>query len=182
MTFSSINMHLILRYGFQQKDTLPQIVSFWIFTLTGLGVYVIFLYLQTPGPTREIKKLMVKNEHPQPSFFNCMVDGIEMQIAADQILYIESLENYVKLHSIKKMYVIRLSLKEAEIKLPKPGFLRISRSCIVNTSHIEGYEQNSIHIKGKSLKIGKVYKRYVEEQLHPGRQQYQQEAKLFVER
>jgi hypothetical protein len=182
MTFSSINMHLILSYGFQQTDTLPQILSFWILTLTGLGVYVIFLYLQTPAQTNEVKQLIVENEQARPSFFNCMIDGIETQIPADQILYIESLENYVKLHSTKKMYIIRLSLKEAEMKLPKPNFLRISRSCIVNTSLIEGYEQNSILIKGKSLKIGKVYKRYVEEQLQPGKQQYQQEARLFVER
>jgi DNA-binding LytR/AlgR family response regulator len=94
------------------------------------------------------------------------VDGEEKQIPLDQILYVESLENYVKVNTAQKTHLVRLSMKEAEAKLPKP-FLRISRSHIVNTSRIEAVDQTNVKINGQFFKIGKVYKRYVEEQLAP---------------
>jgi len=39
----------------------------------------------------------------------------------------------VKVITARKTHLVRLSLKEAESKLPKPQFLRISRSHIINT-------------------------------------------------
>jgi hypothetical protein len=165
MTFSSLNMHFILVYGFHQTDTLPKILTFWVFTLTGLGVYVIFLYLRTIQKGKAIENISKENNGVQATHFNCMVDGVEKQISLDQILYVESLENYVKVNTAQKTHLVRLSMKEAEIKLPKPWFLRISRSHIVNTSRIEAVDQSSMKINGQLLKIGKVYKRYAQEQL-----------------
>lgn len=167
MTFSSLNMHLILAYGFHQTDTLPKILTFWVFTLTGLGVYVIFLYLQTVQYGKPNEKILPDSNSVQVTHFNCTVDSEEKHIPLDQILYVESLENYVKVNTEKKTHLIRLSMKEAEAKLPRPWFLRISRSHIVNTSLIEAIDQANVKINGQFFKIGKVYKRYVEEQLTP---------------
>jgi LytTr DNA-binding domain len=166
MIFSSLNMHFILVYGFHQTDTLPKILTFWVFTLTGLGVYVIFLYLRTVKYGKPNEKILTESNGVQTTHFNCTLDGEEKQIPLDQILYVESLENYVKVNTIQKTHLIRLPMKEAETKLPKP-FLRISRSHIVNTSRIEAVDQINIKINGQFFKIGKVYKRYVEEQLAP---------------
>jgi LytTr DNA-binding domain len=165
MIFSSLNMHFILVYGFHQTDTLPKILTFWVFTLTGLGVYVIFLYLRTVQSGKPNEKIIPLSNAIQPTHFNCIVDGVEKQIPLDQILYVESLENYVKVNTTQKTHLVRLSMKEAEAELPKPWFLRISRSHIVNTSRIEAIDHTNAKINGQFFKIGKVYKRYVEEQL-----------------
>jgi len=167
MLFSSVNMHIILRFVFHQTDTVPKILGFWIFTVTGLGVYVIFLYLRTVHVKSQAHYKSSDNSAPGATHFSFISDGIEKQIPLDEILYVESMENYVKLFtSQKKIYIARISLKEAELKLSKPGFLRISRSHIINTSFVESFDQNNIQISGKVFKIGKVYKRYVEEQLN----------------
>jgi hypothetical protein len=163
MAFASLNMHLILAYGFNQTYTLPKIVSFWVFTLTGLGVYVIFLYLRSVENGKRVEKIQTENNGTEATHFNCVVDGLEKQISFDQILYVESLENYVKVNTTQKTHLVRLSMKEAEAKLPKPWFVRISRSHIVNASRIEAIDQTNVKIDSQSFKIGKVYKRYVEE-------------------
>ncbi|MBD0255946.1 MAG: LytTR family transcriptional regulator DNA-binding domain-containing protein, partial [Cytophagales bacterium] len=143
---TSFNTHYILRTGFGVTRTLPHIVSFWVYTVTGLGVYVIFRYLQTarngpaPVPPSPTAPAAVTPPEPvparEPAFFQCIADGMPQAIAHDQILYLESLENYVKVVTGPKTYLIRLTMKEAEARLPKPPFLRISRSHLVNTAHI----------------------------------------------
>jgi hypothetical protein len=164
---ASLNMHYILRTGFGVAHTLPHVVSFWVYTVTGLGVYVIFRYLQTtrrsPAPAPEAPPLTEPVPVREPAFFQCVTDGTPQAIAHDQILYLESLENYVKVITGAKTYLTRLTMKEAEARLPKPPFLRISRSHLVNTAHIRSTEPDAVHVGGATLRIGKVYKRYVEE-------------------
>ncbi len=169
---ASFNMHYILRTGFGVARTLPHVVSFWVYTVTGLGVYVIFRYLQTTrqgaAPIPPVSAAPTPPEPVparEPAFLQCVVDGTLQAIAHDQILYLESLENYVKVVTGSKTYLTRLTMKEAEARLPKPPFLRISRSHLVNTAHIRSTEPDAVHVNGAALRIGKVYKRYVEEWL-----------------
>jgi hypothetical protein len=173
---ASFNMHYILRTGFGVSRTLPHVVSFWVYTVTGLGVYVIFRYVQTArgGPGRELlAPTAPTSSEPiperEPAFFQFVTDGTPHAIPHDHILYLESLENYVKVITGTKTYLTRLTMKEAEARLPKPPFLRISRSHLVNTAHIRGTEPDAVHVGSTSLRIGKVYKRYVEEWLMAGK-------------
>ncbi len=173
---ASFNMHYILRTGFGVTRTLPHIVSFWVYTVTGLGVYVIFRSLQTARIPAGVPAAPVESAPPdsapaepgparEPAFFQCVADGTPQTIPLDHILYLESLENYVKVITGPKTYLTRLTLKEAEARLPKPPFLRISRSHIVNQAHIRRTEPEAVQVGTASLRIGKIYKRYVEEQL-----------------
>jgi hypothetical protein len=164
LLISSLNMHFVLIYGFDHANTLPHILMFWIFTLTGLGIYVMYSYLPMIQNKEPINTELIRATL-KDSFLSCMIEGTEKQIALIDIVYLESLENYAKVITAQKTHIVRLSLKEAESKLPKPAFLRISRSHIVNTSRIEVIDQTHININGQRFKIGKVYKRYVEEQL-----------------
>jgi hypothetical protein len=169
---ASLNMHYILRTGFGVARTLPHVVSFWVYTVTGLGVYVMFRYLQTarrgPAPAPPASAAPASPgpvPAREPALFQFVTDGTPLAIPHDQVLYLESLENYVKVITGSKTYLTRLTMKEAEARLPKPPFLRISRSHLVNTAHIRSTETDAVHVGGTSLRIGKVYKRYVEEWL-----------------
>ena len=165
---TSLNTHYILRTGFGVTRTLPHIVSFWVYTVTGLGVYVLFRFLQTarsgpasvaPAPAEPLAEPVPA---PEPAFFQCVADGMPQAIPLGQILYLESLENYVKVVTGPKTYLTRLTMKEAEARLPKPPFLRISRSHLVNTAHIRSAGPDAVYVGDGALRIGKVYKRYVE--------------------
>jgi hypothetical protein len=175
---TSFNTHYILQTGFGVTRTLPHIVSFWVYTVTGLGVYVIFRSLQparngpaTPAPAEPpFEPPLEAPPGREPAFFQCVADGTPQAIPHGQILYLESLENYVKVVTGPKTYLTRLTMKEAEARLPKPPFLRISRSHLVNTAHIRSTEPDAVRVGGSTLRIGKVYKRYVEEWLAGSKQ------------
>lgn len=158
----SLNMHLIITLGFGDYDTLPRILSFWIFTLTGLGIHVLYRYRN---------RFFVQDTFSPPpvvgtiSQFRFMADGREQNVPIENIQYVESLENYVRLITHSKIFLIRLSMKEAELRLPRPPFLRISRSHIINTAFVKHHKGDSINIGSADLRIGKVYKRFVEEAL-----------------
>ncbi len=163
LAFSSMNMHLVLVLGFDLKDTLPQLLSFWVFTLAGLGVYVLFRYVHLIQPDKPTPP--ATEQSPPSAFLRCVIDGTERLIPWQQIQYIESLENYVRIKTSDKTYIARLSLKEAEAKLPRPAFLRISRSHIVHSVFITRATADAVFIQQQSFKIGKVFKRYVLEHL-----------------
>ena len=80
----------------------------------------------------------------------------------DDIYYIEALENYIKLVTPYKNYIIYHTLKSVADKLPK-HFVRIHRSYIVNVNRISSIQSNIITISIKketvSLPIGKVYQK-----------------------
>lgn len=167
MALGSFNMNFILHTEFGIQRTLPFIVNFWVYTVTGLGVYVTCRYLhgfwqEKPEPESVPAINYVPDEQ---GVFSCVVDGMRLAISQEEILYVESLENYVKVITKSKTYVTRMTLKEAEERLPKRQFVRISRSYIINTTHINRIEADALWIGAKELRIGKVYKRYVAEQL-----------------
>lgn len=166
MGMSTVNMYLILDRVFHIEHTLPHILSFWVYTITGLGVYVIFRYLHVieVEPLNKPPVGTTTGEPPVKSHFICTIDGIRQSIPCQDIVFIESLENYIKVNTMQKKYLVRLTLKEAEERLPK-SFIRISRSHILNRTHITGQEGDTVQMKDLGFKIGKVYKRYVEEQL-----------------
>ncbi len=162
LAFSSINMHLVLLYGFHVSNTLPHLLSFWVFTLAGLGVHVLFRYVHLLPSTQPAPKAA---DSISATFLNCTIDGLDRQIPVQQIQYLESLENYVRIVTAQKTYIARMSLKEAEAKLPRPAFLRISRSHIIHTVFITRTTSDAVYIQQQCFKIGKVFKRYVGEHL-----------------
>ncbi|MBD2701625.1 LytTR family transcriptional regulator [Spirosoma sp. BT702] len=164
MALGSFNMNFVLHTEFNITRSLPYLVNFWVYTVTGLGVYSLYRYISTRSVSVEIvppAKPVISVE----GYFFCMVDGVRENIPYEAIQYIESLENYLKIITKARTYVTRLTMKEAEDRLPKRQFIRISRSYIVNVKWVDKREPDAVWIGVKELKIGKVYKRYVAEQL-----------------
>ncbi len=73
-----------------------------------------------------------------------------VRIELDEIKYIESQHEYIKLHSINsKPLMTQLSLKSIEEQLPPDRFMRVHRSYIVNLKKISVIERNKIVFDGK---------------------------------
>jgi DNA-binding LytR/AlgR family response regulator len=77
------------------------------------------------------------------------------------ILYIESLKEYVRIYTIDKILTAKFQLGQIDALLPKADFLRIHRSFIVSKAKIAAYNNAEIEINGKSLPIGRSYKELV---------------------
>ena len=63
-------------------------------------------------------------------------------VSASDIDWIESANNYVVLHVGRETHVLRETLTELEIRLPKGQFLRISRTAIVNLNRVREIRQD----------------------------------------
>lgn len=83
-----------------------------------------------------------------------------VRIALDDILYIEGLKDYVKVHlkNADKPLLSLTSLKALEEKLPSKRFMRLHRSFIVALDKISTMTKNSIQVGKTHITVGDQYK------------------------
>lgn len=93
-------------------------------------------------------------------FFN--VNKKKTKIFLDEILYIESQKEYIKIYTLTKTIVTKIPISEIERTLPHEDFLRLHRSFIVSKKKIDAFTANEIDIGSKQIPIGRSYKEYVQ--------------------
>jgi len=91
-----------------------------------------------------------------------------LKLHLNDILYIEGLSEYVKIHTPEKRIVTKTSMTSMEEKLPGNDFMRIHKSFIVSLRKIEAFTSTSIEILGKELPIGRSFKNKVAQVLQAG--------------
>lgn len=84
-----------------------------------------------------------------------------IKINFDEILYVESLSDYVKLHLDTKTVVTRETISNVETKLPVNSFLRTHRSFIVSVNKISSYTNEFVEVANKAISISRSYKEQV---------------------
>ena len=86
------------------------------------------------------------------------VDHGVVKIILDQILFIEGLDNYLKIHLHDQVpIVVRLTMKALLEKLNEKEFIRVHRSYIVPLNRIESVKQKIITIGGEDIPVGKNF-------------------------
>jgi DNA-binding LytR/AlgR family response regulator len=96
-------------------------------------------------------------------FFN--VDKKQVKVYHDDIMYIESLKEYVRIHTVDKPIVTKFQMGNLEAELNNPAFIRIHRSYIVAVQKITAYTHTSVELGGISIPIGRSYSEQVLRQL-----------------
>ncbi len=79
-------------------------------------------------------------------------------IGLEDIQYIESMDNYVKIHTKSKTTITKEKISKIAERLPD-NFVRIHRSYIVNQHHISSYNREKVMISEASLPISRTYKK-----------------------
>lgn len=92
------------------------------------------------------------------SFVYFKVDKKMIKTKMNDILYIESIKDYVKVKTHDKEIVTQQKISYLEESLPKDQFLRIHRSFIVNVAKIDAYTATDIEIGKFNIPIGRNYK------------------------
>ncbi len=82
-----------------------------------------------------------------------------VKVNIKDILYIEAERNYCRIFSNDKEYLLVMTLKEMDRKLPARHFLRIHRSYIINISQIKEIATTHIVIGRKAIPISKSLKK-----------------------
>lgn len=73
------------------------------------------------------------------------------------ILYVESLKDYVMVRTINDDLIVHHNLHSFNELLPEEGFMRIHRSYAVSLDKIKAIDGNQVEIGGKQLPIGRNY-------------------------
>lgn len=102
--------------------------------------------------------LLQKNEEEKTTDIYIRQGDAFLRINWDEILFVEAMQNYLKLHLGGKVFVIRQTMASLEEMLPKDVFFRIHKSFLVNIARIDAVSGGRLFISGIELPISKLRK------------------------
>jgi len=104
------------------------------------------------------KKNVEQNQNDQRSeFVYVKHDGEIHKVMTAKIEYLEAYGNYVKVMTSDKTYLVNITMKQFESRLPK-NFFRIHKSHIVNIDHMTRLVGTQLYLSDQKLTVGKAYK------------------------
>ena len=98
-----------------------------------------------------------ENKFASP-FMYVKVDRKMVKVMLDDILYIESDKDYVRIFTNNSTIVTRQTISSVEGMLSENKFFRIHRSFIVSLDKIKSFSNEIVEIGNKELPIGKLYR------------------------
>lgn len=121
----------------------------------------LFMILQWKDNQQEIHHLKQEKAKLERSFLQLVSDRRNKKISYEEITYIESLANRIKVNTVSGEQVSsKEKISEIEKRLPEI-FIRIHRSFIINTEKISAFNYSEVKINGTVLTIGRSYKKKV---------------------
>jgi len=93
-----------------------------------------------------------------PSFIYLRVDRKMIKVLLDDIHYIESDKDYVKVFTGKEFIITRQTIASIEAMLLESQFIRVHRSYIVSLKKLKSFTAETVEIGNKELPIGKLYR------------------------
>ncbi len=111
-----------------------------------------------------------KNESSHTSiknaFINFKVEKTIIKVNLKDIIYIESLKNYIRVNMVNENIVVYKSISALQKELPPSKFLRIHRSFIIGIDYIESFSPSKLAVNKTELPIGRKYKDEVKRSLN----------------
>lgn len=94
-------------------------------------------------------------------FLYFRADRKMVKVFLNDIFYVESLKDYVKIHTTKGAVITKYAMSALEAMLPSTSFLRVHRSFVVALEKIDSFTSDDIEIQGQLIPIGKLYRQEV---------------------
>jgi DNA-binding LytR/AlgR family response regulator len=156
---SAYREYAIESYELDAVDYLVKPVSFERF------VKAVAKLKRLTRPDRDVQALDYKRN---PQAFAYLKVGKHMQkVFINEILYIESWKDYVKLFLTgDKAILVKQSISSMENLLSEHRFVRVHRSYIVSIDKVSGYNGLFLQVNKKDVPIGRLYKQAVMEKLN----------------
>jgi len=102
-----------------------------------------------------------EKENRIESFVYFRADRKMVKVLLSDILYIESMKDYVKVITDNHSIVTKQSISSVETMLPEKRFIRTHRSFIVSVDKIKSFTNELIEIGKAEIPIGKLYRNTV---------------------
>ncbi len=105
---------------------------------------------------------------PRPKYLFIKTENRVRKIDLQEIQYIESLQNYIAIHTISDKLISLQTLKKIEEELPPDQFVRVHKSYIVSIGHIYAIERNRIFIANAIIPVGENFKESFRQRIRVG--------------
>jgi DNA-binding LytR/AlgR family response regulator len=175
MIFLDIEMPKVSGLQFLQKLHVESMVilttAFPQYALEGYELDIIDYLLKPFALSRFLKAVQkAKDYHEmkthtagaaQPSYIFIKSDKRIEKIEPADIIYAESVGNYVSIYTENKRIMAYLTMKSLESQLPVNDFIKIHQSYLLNCSKIDAIEGNEVKLGSKSLPISRNYREIV---------------------
>lgn len=160
MMVITLSFILLANYSLGNMNPLASKVEILALTIYGIVFLQAFLsmYRKFMAASRRAEKLNKEQENLSRGTVTVRADRKQHQIAYDDILYIESLSDYIRFAlDGKKPITTRESISKMEKELP-PTFVRIHRSFIVRKAAIDSFTREEVRIGEHTLPVGRKFK------------------------
>ena len=124
-------------------------------------------FLKTINKIYQIKQLKSTSEsnlQQEPHIF-LKVNKKLIKVYLTDILFVESLKDYIKVITNLGDYVVHKSLTAITEELPSSNFIRVHRSFTVSISQVKALDGNTIEIADKKIPIGRMYLKEAKERI-----------------
>ncbi len=112
----------------------------------------------TKAVNKAFNKLEPSNERLTSTFIMVKSDKRLHRISISDILYIQSIGDFVKIHTREKTFIESETLKNMESILPPELFARIHKSYLISVMAFKYIEGNQVKIGDQMLPIGQTYR------------------------
>jgi DNA-binding LytR/AlgR family response regulator len=116
------------------------------------------LNINVPVNTNASNESLPDQSHP---FLYFRADRKMVKVFLEDILFIESLKDYIKVVTTTRVIISKQSISSLDEMLPKDAFVRVHRSYIIAVNKIESYNTDTIEIGKKEIPIGRLFRRDV---------------------
>lgn len=114
--------------------------------------------LQQLSSNESAKSISLVKE-PAHLYFNVSKKKVRVNLA--DILFIESVKEYIRIVTAEKSILTKFQLHEIEALLPAHQFIRVHRSFIIARNKVNAFSPVDIEINGQQIPIGRSYKESV---------------------
>ncbi len=126
--------------------------------------------VQLPRLLKAIERVRELNNNVRQEAQNeifIRVDGRFVRLNLDDLLYVESLGDYVTFVTDKKKYIVHSTLKNIADKITNSNFLKVHRSYVINLTKVVDIEENNLVIKDKVIPISRAHKANLIKRINP---------------
>ncbi|MBS1772225.1 MAG: response regulator transcription factor [Bacteroidetes bacterium] len=115
-------------------------------------------FMQAVEKARDYYNYKNSSASSENKYLYIRADYSLVKLALDDILYIEGLDNYLKIHLVNaKPVIARMSMKSMADKLPEKNFVRVHRSYIVPLDRIIMFRNKTIYVGAAEIPVGTSY-------------------------
>jgi two-component system, LytTR family, response regulator LytT len=159
-SFIYIGNFSFLNLGPNATDTILLAVILYMLVFIG----VLLLMVRQKKENRLVHPISAEQNGMKKSFLEIMSNRKIARIPYNEIVYIESLSDYIRVNTINEKIISKEKISNLASRLPDV-FIRIHRSFIINKDKIKSISYDEVVVENVYLNIGRSYRKVVKDSL-----------------